>query len=136
MSASRRRSSGRPEPSPARGGPLVRLGDQRPGLRLCRQPAPTLRLGVFKELGALARVSAGRRSPLLRQAVDQGVAFLVSRDPAVADCPMGQGNTRPSSSWFKPGFPLGHVADVLQTLEVLAELGHGRDPASPTRSPG
>jgi hypothetical protein len=96
-------------------------------------PAPG---GALKELGALARIPAGRRSPLVRQAVDQGVAFLVSRDPAVADYPMGQGNTRPSSSWFKPGFPSGHVADVLQTLEVLAELGHGRDPASPTRSPG
>jgi hypothetical protein len=40
---------------------------------------------------------------------------------------MGWGNTKPSASWFKPGFPLGYVADVLQTLEVLAELGHGRD---------
>lgn len=46
----------------------------------------------------------------------------------MADDPMGWGNTRPSSSWFKPGFPLGYVADVLQTLEVLADLGHGRDP--------
>jgi hypothetical protein len=60
--------------------------------------------------------------------VAAGVAFLFSRDPAVADYPMGWGNTRPSSSWFKAGFPLGYVADVLQTLEVLAELGHGRDP--------
>jgi hypothetical protein len=41
--------------------------------------------------------------------------------------PMGWGNTKPSASWFKPGFPSGYVADVLQTLEVLAELGHGRD---------
>ena len=38
------------------------------------------------------------------------------------------GNTKPNGSWFKPGFPIGYVSDVLQTLEVLAELGHGRDP--------
>jgi hypothetical protein len=56
------------------------------------------------------------------------VAFLFSRDPAVADYPMGWGNTTPSSSWFKPDFPSGYVADVLQTLEVLAALGHGPDP--------
>jgi hypothetical protein len=36
--------------------------------------------------------------------------------------------SRPRSSWFKPGFPSGYVADVLQTLEVLAALGQGRDP--------
>src|SRR3990172_10739029 len=41
---------------------------------------------------------------------------------------MGWGNTRPSSSWFKPGFPSGYVADVLQNLEVLCDLGHGGKP--------
>ena len=39
---------------------------------------------------------------------------------------MGWGNTKPSSSWFKLGFPSGYVADVLQVLEALAELGHAR----------
>ena len=33
-----------------------------------------------------------------------------------------------SSSWFKLGFPSGYVADVLQNLEVLGELGRARDP--------
>jgi hypothetical protein len=84
--------------------------------------------GAVKELGALARIPPERRSPLVRQALDQGVGFLFSRDPAVADYPMGWGNTRPSTSWFKPGFPSGYVTDVPQTLEVLATLGHGRDP--------
>ena len=93
---------------------------------------PTSRArGALKELGALVQVPVGRRWSLVRQAVDQGVAFLVSKDPAVADSPMGWGNTRPSASWFKPGSPSGYVADVLQTLEVLAELAHGRDPATP-----
>jgi hypothetical protein len=56
------------------------------------------------------------------------VAFLFSRDPAVADYPMGWGNTRPNGSWFKPGFPIGYVSDALQTVEVLVEFGHGADP--------
>ena len=38
------------------------------------------------------------------------------------------GNAVPSSSWFKLGFPSGYVADVLQNLEVLAHLGHAKDP--------
>jgi hypothetical protein len=83
--------------------------------------------GALKEMGALARIPEARRSPLVQRAIEEGVRFLFSRDPAVADYPMGFGNTTPSSSWFKPGFPSGYVADVLQTLEVLAELGHGRD---------
>ena len=41
---------------------------------------------------------------------------------------MGWGNTRPSGSWFRLGFPSGYVADVLQNVEVLCELGHGTDP--------
>jgi hypothetical protein len=41
---------------------------------------------------------------------------------------MGWGNTKPNGSWFNPGFPIGYVSDVLQTLEALADLGHARDP--------
>ena len=41
---------------------------------------------------------------------------------------MGWGNTRPSGSWFKLGFPSGYVADVLQILEALVDMGYGGDP--------
>ncbi len=34
---------------------------------------------------------------------------------------------RISANWFKLGFPSGYMADVLQNLEVLVELGHKRD---------
>jgi hypothetical protein len=84
--------------------------------------------GAVKALSGLVRIPADRRSPSVAKAIDAGVAFLLSRDPAVADYPMGWGNTRPSGSWFKLGFPSGYVADVLQNLEVLCELGYGRDP--------
>ena len=84
--------------------------------------------GAVKALGGLARVPVERRSPEVSRAIEAGADFLLSRDPAVADYPAGWGNTRPSGSWFKLGFPSGYVADVLQNLEVLAELGHARDP--------
>jgi hypothetical protein len=83
--------------------------------------------GAIKALGGLARVPVERRSPDVARAIEAGVDFLLARDPAVADYPAGWGNTRPSGSWFKLGFPSGYVADVLQNLEVLAELGHARD---------
>ena len=84
--------------------------------------------GAVKALGGLARVPVERRSPEVSRAIQTGAAFLLRRDPAIADYPAGWGNTRPNGSWFKLGFPSGYVADVLQNLEVLGELGHARDP--------
>ncbi len=84
--------------------------------------------GAVKALRGLAAIPEERRTPVVRRAIEAGVAFLMSRDPSVADHPAGWGNTRPSGSWFKLGFPSGYVADVLQDLEVLAELDDGPDP--------
>ena len=86
--------------------------------------------GAVKALLGLARIPPPKRSRLVNQAIETGAAFLLSRDPAVADYPMGWGNTRPSGSWFKLGFPSGYVADVLQILEALVEHGVWRGPAS------
>jgi hypothetical protein len=83
--------------------------------------------GAIKALLALARVPFEHRQPHVRRAVRQGADFLLSRNPAAADYPMGWGNTRPNGSWFKLGFPSGYVADVLQNLEVLCELGFAGD---------
>ena len=43
----------------------------------------------------------------------------------MADYPSWEG--RPSSSWFRFGYPLFYVTDVLQNLEVLTSLGLGKD---------
>jgi hypothetical protein len=83
--------------------------------------------GAVKALLALARVPTEEREPHVRRAIEKGVDFLLSRDPALADYPMGWGNDSPNRSWFHLGFPLGYVADVLQTLEALCELGYARD---------
>jgi hypothetical protein len=84
--------------------------------------------GAVKALRGLAAIPPRRRTAPVRRAIAAGVDFLFSRDPAVADYPMPIGNTEPSRLWHKAGFPSGYPADVLQVLEVLAELGHGRDP--------
>jgi hypothetical protein len=84
--------------------------------------------GAVKQVRALGRVPEQRRSEEVRAALDTSVEFLLSRDPAVADYPMGWGNTKPSTSWFKLGFPSGYVADVLQVLEALSDVGRLGDP--------
>jgi hypothetical protein len=83
--------------------------------------------GAVKAMLALSKVPPARRTPVMQAAIERGAEFLLSHDPAVADYPFGSGN-RPSSSWFKFGYPLGYITDVLQNLEVLAALGHARDP--------
>jgi len=102
-----------------------RSGTTGPGFGCAVNGAHPCAWGAIKALRGLARTPSRRRAPYVRRAIEQGVAFLLSRDPADADYPTG---TPVSSSWFRLGFPSGYVADVLQNLEVLAELGHARDP--------
>jgi len=83
--------------------------------------------GAVKAMLALSKVPRARRTPTIQRAIDQGSQFLLSHDPALADYPSGYA-TRPNSSWFKFGYPIGYVTDVLQNLEVLAALGLAQDP--------
>ncbi len=103
-------------------------GTSGPGFRCAANEKLPCAWGAIKALLGLARIPRKRRAPHVRRAIAEGVGFLLSRDPAEADYPMGWGNTKPSGSWFKLGFPSGYVADVLQNLEVLCELGSAKDP--------
>ena len=82
--------------------------------------------GAIKAVRALALIPPADRSPLVRRAIHQGVEFLLSRDPAVADYPAGwKGKISPL--WFRLGFPSAYVADLLQNLEALVAAGSARD---------
>ncbi|HSL76367.1 MAG TPA: hypothetical protein VK867_05440 [Candidatus Limnocylindrales bacterium] len=103
-------------------------GTSGPGFACAANESQPCAWGAIKALNGLARIPRAKRSPLVERALDVGSDFLLSHDPVAADYPMGWGNTRPNGSWFKLGFPSGYVADVLQNLEVLCELGFGTDP--------
>lgn len=102
-------------------------GTSGPGFACAANEGLPCGWGAAKAMLGLARIPVERRSPLVAHAIEAGVAFLLCRDPAMADYPMGWGNVRPNGSWFKLGFPSGYVTDVLQVLEALVELGHGAD---------
>jgi hypothetical protein len=76
---------------------------------------------------ALSKVPSSLRTQRMQAAIQQGMVFLLGHDPAVADYPFGMGS-RPSSNWFKFGYPIGYITDVLQNLEVLVTLGQAQDP--------
>jgi len=83
--------------------------------------------GAVKVMLAFSKVPEASRTPLIQDAIETGLEFLLSRDPAVADYPMGWA-TKPSRSWFKFGYPLFYVTDVLQNLEVLTAFSYCADP--------
>jgi len=109
-------------------GRRYKSGTCGPGFACSANDGQPCAWGAIKALLALARVPLTARTPHVERAISQGIDFLLSCDPATADYPMGYGNVRPNSSWFKPGFPSGYVADVLQNLEALCELGLANDP--------
>lgn len=104
-----------------------RSGTSGPGFACVANGQLPCAWGAIKALSALARVPESQRTPHVLRAIEQGVEFLLSVDPASAGYPAGRGKAGPSAYWFKPGFPSGYIADVLQNLEVLCELGYGKD---------
>ena len=68
-----------------------------------------------------------QHTPLIESAIQQGVDFLFSVDPAGATYPSGFAD-KPSGNWWKFGFPVFYVTDILQIVEALVGLGHRDDP--------
>ncbi len=83
--------------------------------------------GAVKVMLAFGRLPASRQTPLTQAAARQGIDFLLSVDPATAGYPCGYSG-KPSQSWWKFGFPVFYITDILQVAEALAGLGLGADP--------
>ncbi len=83
--------------------------------------------GAVKVMLALSKIPSKYHTPLIDNAIDHGVEFLFSRDPAEADYPMGW-NDKPSRNWWKFGFPVFYITDMLQNVATLVDLGYGDDP--------
>ena len=82
--------------------------------------------GASKVMLAFSGWPVERRTALIDQAIQQGVDFLLSRDPARADYPT-RSATKPSANWWKFGFPVFYITDLLQVLEALIRLGYGSE---------
>jgi hypothetical protein len=105
----------------------LRSGNSAPGFVCSANNQLPCAWGAVKAILALSKVPEPERTPSVREAIETGVDFLFSRDPAQADYPMGYAE-KPNRSWFKFGYPIGYVTDVLQNVEVLTALGYGKDP--------
>jgi hypothetical protein len=83
--------------------------------------------GAVKVMLALGKWPEKRRTPAIKLAIQQGVDFLLRVDPAEANYPTGF-SSKPSQNWWKFGFPIFYVTDLLQIIKALGPLGYGRDP--------
>jgi len=83
--------------------------------------------GASKVMLAFGKLPEARRTPLIMNAIQQGVDFMFSTDPAKADWPTRL-DDKPSRDWWKFGFPVFYVTDLLQVVEGLVALGYGNDP--------
>jgi hypothetical protein len=82
--------------------------------------------GAVKVMLAFSKLPKRKRTALIDNAINAGVDFLFSKDPAKADYPCGY-NAKPSQNWWKFGFPVFYVTDLLQNVEALVGLGYGKD---------
>jgi len=105
----------------------LRSGNSGPGFACSANDHLPCAWGAVKAMLALSKVPKKARTKAMKEAIEAGVEFLLGCDPAAADYPMGY-NDKPNRSWFKFGYPIGYVTDVLQNLEVLTALGYGSDP--------
>ncbi|HEY9076030.1 MAG TPA: hypothetical protein VIO61_05770 [Anaerolineaceae bacterium] len=83
--------------------------------------------GAVKVMKAFGSLPKTQHTPLIQRAIQQGIDFLFSVDPATAAYPSG-GTGKPNLSWWKFGFPIFYITDLLQIGEVLARLGLINDP--------
>jgi hypothetical protein len=82
--------------------------------------------GAVKVMMAFGGLPKSLRTALVTRAIKQGSDFLLGVDPALALYPAGYSN-KPSPNWWKFGFPVFYITDLLQNIEALVSLGFGRD---------
>lgn len=82
--------------------------------------------GAVKVMLALGSWPAAHRTPAMARAIAHGLTFLLDGDPARAGYPNGWAE-KPSGNWWKFGFPVFYVTDLLQNVEALVALGCGGD---------
>jgi len=83
--------------------------------------------GAVKVLMAFSRLRKENYTSLIEDAIRHTVDFIFSVDPATAAYPCGY-SEKPSRNWWKFGFPVFYITDLLQLAEGMVRLGYGNDP--------
>jgi hypothetical protein len=82
--------------------------------------------GAAKVMHSFSLLPKEKRTVRIEQAIQKGVDFLFSVDPMKANWP-SRDDEKPSQNWWKFGFPVFYISDLLQIVEALARLGYEKD---------
>jgi len=82
--------------------------------------------GGVKVMLALSQLPIKKRTSLIKKAIQQGVDFFFGIDPSTAKYPTRTGE-KPNRAWWKFGFPVFYITDLLQLAEAMVNLGYGKD---------
>jgi len=104
----------------------IRSGISGPGLVCSANDHLLCAWGAVKVALALSKIPPAKRTRQVNNAIDMCKDLLLSVDPAEAAYPHPHAKN-PSGSWFKFGFPVFYVTDVLQNLAALLGLGLAGD---------
>lgn len=105
---------------------LVRFYHYTPGPNFVCSKMPCA-WGAVKALKAISSVPEFQRTPAMRSAIERGKVLFYKADLTVCKFSNLE-KGKPSSNWFKFGFPNYYIGDVLEVLEVMSRLGEGQDP--------
>ncbi len=83
--------------------------------------------GAAKAMHAFSLLPKEKRTTRIEQAIQEGVDFLFSVDLMKANWPT-RDDHQVNPNWWKFGFPVFYISDLLQIVEALARLGYGKDP--------
>ncbi len=83
--------------------------------------------GAVKVMLAFSVVPPEKRTPEVEAAIQTGVDFILGIDPATAEYPHAYA-PKPSGNWWKFGFPVFYITDLLQLVEAMTALGYRNDP--------
>lgn len=76
---------------------------------------------------AFSKLPVKRRTSLIKKAIEHGVEFFLAIDLATAKYPT-RDHSKPDRAWWKFGFPVFYVTDLLQLAEAFVGLGYAGDP--------
>ena len=83
--------------------------------------------GATKVMLAFSRLPLNKRTGVIQNAIQRGVDFFFSIEPATATWSQPL-DTKPSRNWWKFGFPVFYNTDLLQVAEAMTALDYGKDP--------
>ena len=82
--------------------------------------------GGVKVMMAFSKLPVNQRTTLIKKAIEHGAEFFFSVDPVTAAYPTGYAS-KPSGNWWKFGFPIFYVTDLLQFADAFVSLGFDKD---------